>query len=259
VELSLVTAMLPHEFYNWPQIAVRPTSNNRRSADIIARTWTNSRSYFDNMARLKGHIRLRRYVLVQQGENLFSPSLRTVADLRAASTLSLAWNQVTLSYFIQKGLDDLFETTTRYRLADVKAFVGCDEFKFYPVGAEQQLRDVGLKPKRLFSHFATTLHSSDDDARYCEITVDSAQTLAALMDKGRLEAGHLPELAHFRLVPKPGQPGVSAEFAVLSELTPYTESIEVSLIPEIGERPWMTDFIDVLQRDSRGLAEISAA
>jgi hypothetical protein len=255
VNLDLVTALLPSEFYNWPQVEVQREAT-RLAADIIPHTWTNSIRYFQRMSALSKIVRLRRHVMVRKSTAIGHLPLRLIADLKKQSKNYIAPFEVNSSYFFTNNLMDLLKTTTGLSPDRLRKFVALDDFRFYPIGDLDKISAAGMsKPKPLIEHFTNQLHSKEEDARFFEITVDTAPCLEALTTGRRLAAGHLPELAYFRLY----RDGVStpfADFAILSELTPYTEAMEVHLIPDVTARLKMTEFLKELEAGSRPLSEL---
>ena len=260
IELHLVTGMLPHEFFNWPQLGIvsghgdAEGADEKRRVEVIPHTWTNSGSYFSEMKDISNEIHLCRHILVRQNDDVGRLPLRLTSELLDYKSRHIHPEPVDFGFLRKRKYAEIFRYTTPYTFEQADKFVGVRDFKFYPIAAKEDLHKANLPSQDLFHYFAESFHSSIANATYCEITPETMGTLDALITNAAAVPSHLPELAYFKVRAR-GEKKTNEEFAVLSELTPYTEAMEIHFIDNLKHRPKMVELIKALERDSKPLVD----
>jgi hypothetical protein len=262
ITLFLVTAMLPDEFYNWPQ---EEYTKDSLYPEYIAHTWEGAERYFKEMRRLKGMkdmVTVRRCILVKangldDGIGLSAaPSIRKYEDLRRTGELMIHEMPLRYEDIGYARLEHMFSQMTKLKNnshKDGKKFLGIDNFEFYPIGTKNEFKRSRIEPRRaLLKAFIEDLHTSPDDALFH--IMDSADSPVYRILSGHQEL--MPELAMFKIDGKitESQPAKWL-FGIVGYLYPFTETMTIRFVAG-SELDELEEPLRDFERGSR-LADIS--
>ncbi|MBN3909341.1 MAG: class I SAM-dependent methyltransferase [Nostoc sp. NMS1] len=240
ITLFLVTAMLPEQFYNWPQMAF----SDHTSPEYISHTWKGSHEYFPSMKDLsrKDKLRIRRCILVKANDykgidKKKLPSVETINDLRMNANLYIYKDPLKYKDFSHYKMENMFAQTAKLRFSYPggsglsyapynagKQIIDIDNFEFYPIGTKEQF-DNSINPggrKFLLERFIQELHSNSEDSLYYTLRDTDFDKLDFLFNS---ELDIMPELAMFKI-----GSDQNWMFGISGLLTPFTESISLRFL-----------------------------
>lgn len=239
----LVTAMLPQEFFNWPQTAIECGTGK---PVYIARTWHGAGQYFESLQQLarEQKLVLRRSILVgalatDAKALIHQPWVRPYDQLRKASAWSMMNEPMSIAAMAQCKMAKLLPSTVGIRgckFEDLETISGIDKFLFYPMGPKELFEAVKLKPEeKLISRFVSHFHSSEDDALFLPVTEMEPEVLHTLEGTA---PGQMPEWAFFGKIsqaqcdlPREHQQcGVEWLLAINGALRPFSQSVRVRFL-----------------------------
>lgn len=233
ITVSQITAMLPAEFFNWPQwVYCKKQQKHIR----IAHTWKGSTEYFSNISGLKSSgVEFIRYILVRENSSseempLSYNLLPTFSELERQSHLYIVNREI--GYADLAGYAGMFATTVSNRSIDyhgARSIHGIKEMKFYPIGTEDELRS---RQKRLddtlFEAFQKRFHDGGQtggNAYVCLIPPEQSNAYSILFEKST----YLPEITIFHVEEVLGNRADKSVFAYAAELQPSTDSVKIRI------------------------------
>jgi hypothetical protein len=261
VMLFLVTAMLPDEFFNWPQSAYIRTSKDAYPYRL-GRAWDGSRAYFQAMEELKHRIDVRRCILVKHddctpAEAKWVPCLRTQQRLKSMRSWLIHRHPYTYTQLQMLRLDGMLarHQPAIENVQNIEDFVGIEHYSFYSIGEERDFQGSSMKPSgHLLEEFAERLHTRPTDALSYQVQPGGHdQGLCQFLG---IESGLLPELAMFGVRDKEvaEAAGVEWKFGLFASLYPLTESMQVRFL--VGEN--FRDAIKLIHRLEEGAQPLLA-
>ncbi len=239
--LFLITAMLPSEFFNWPQAELVRRDTLYKH---IPHTWEGAQDYFCQMKDLTSKMVVRRCILVRGDKaNTPAPLLRTVERLTASKDVYLYEHPLLYSTFIKMASREVFtETTGEISAAgEAEEFIDINKFLFYPTARAQTFSDTMIRPHgRLLDMFIEQLHSDRMQANYHIVDEAFANQFQEYINPN----GLMPEIAAFGMLNGDGT--VSWRFAILGTLRPFTESMKMQFFSTRRDNQTFVRFVDRL-------------
>ena len=247
VTLFFVTAMLPEQFYNWPQAEF----SSHPYPEYISHTWTSSSDYLHKMDKLRNRVRLKRCILVKEdtcsgNASKKLPFCETIGHLRHCTKLHIFEKPIRYRQFETLHAKHLFQATAKFRFgADTDASYekggrlrNIEDFLFYPIGSEEEFRECDFVGVPLLENFIRELHSKEKaDALYYVLRDTDINKLEPLFSD---HSDLMPELAMFKVTSRGSRENQCWTFGLCGFLTPFTQSMRVRFLAGEQLGPYQT-------------------
>lgn len=259
--LFLATAMLPSEFFNWPQAELHLGS---RKLEFVPHTWWGVEEYIASLSRLSKmpSLKIRRCILVSgmsEPPVLHGgvPYIHSFTELQEQANLWLLDRPRTHSKLKAARMTELLGAMTSLDDEYISGFARVANFQFYPVGTKDVFNKGYFDPTgRLLEIFVRRLHSKNNDARYYSLIAHEMELYETLFR----DPDHMPEIAMFGIEEK--NVGTEASkvrwlFGIIGYLRPFTEYMEVEfVIPSDQRSDRLLKAIDTLNQGSIALPSL---
>lgn len=261
VILFLATAMLPSEFFNWPQAEMRLDS---RRLEFVPHTWQGVEEYIaslSSLSKLPG-LKIRRCILVSDmtepaSINDRAPYIHSLAELQEQAKLHVLERPMTHSQLSGAQMTEMLMAVTGLTEEYISEFAGVQSFEFYPIATEDVFEGGYLTPSgRLLDLFVDRLHSDPTDATYYSLGIHQHELFEALFR----DPDHMPEIAMFGI--EEDEAGTQTShtrwlFGIVGYLRPFTEYMQAEfVVPSDPRSSQLLRAIDSLDQGSVALKSL---